>query len=110
MTKKIIPTGIKDSNGLYVKAREAEPSPPPIIDYDLSIDDLRLKGLLAIQRMMKYILEQSVRGLPDRDSVMTLKDCMMMLKDLKKDEDDTLSSLSIEQLERLRNENESRNS
>lgn len=101
--KKIV--SIKDSSGIYVKAQEAEPVPPSAIsDYDLSIDDLRKKGLLAIQRMMKYILEQTVLGLPDRDSVSALKDCMMMLKDLKKDESDTLNSLSEEQLQALYNE------
>lgn len=71
---------------------------------DLSIDSLLADGLVAINRLMKSIMQDISAGTPDRDTVQNLKDVMAMLRDLKKDEQGILDNLSTEELERLANQ------
>ncbi len=99
MTKKI-PGMLKDENGIYVKEPVSRPAPDQP-DPDLSIDGLLKKGLLGIDRSLKYILEEITAGKVDRETTGVLKDCMTMLHELKKKEKEILDSLSDEELEKL---------
>ncbi len=87
-TRKII-GGIKDENGLYVKFQEA----------DVSIDELFKRGLLTINSLMDLIQKEIAMGMPERDTVANLKDCMGMLEALKKREEDLINKMSDEELQ-----------
>ena len=82
----------KDENGLFIKEQKA-------IDPEVSIDSLLQRGLLTIDRIMKASLTEASTGTPSRESVMNLKDCMSMLKDLKAQEDALLDSMTDEQID-----------
>lgn len=84
-------SGPKDESGAYIKE-----SPP-----DLSIDGLMLQGLEAIHGTMKAILRDTRSGIPSRESVQNLKDCMSMLADLKEREADVMDKMSNEELEKV---------
>lgn len=67
---------------------------------DVSIDTLLRRGLSTIDRIMKSCLAEVKSGeTPSRESVMNLKDCMTMLKDLKAQEDALLDTMSDEEIE-----------
>ena len=68
------------------------------------IDGLLHRGLMSISRMMNVIGQQAKDGTFDRTTVQNLKDLMGMLSDLKKREEDLLSNLSDEELEKLSKE------
>lgn len=107
-TKRIIP-GFKNDNGVYVREpAKNEPAPltspqatpkETIKDDDISIDELFKRGLLAIHRLMSLINQEIVMGMPERDTVANLKDCMSMLETLKKREQDLLDKMSDDELE-----------
>lgn len=86
--RKIPIPGTKDANGAFV------PEPP----MDLSIDSLLKNGLEAIHGVMKSCLRESKSGVPSRESVMNLKDCIAMLNTLKDKEDALLSDMDDEAL------------
>lgn len=97
--KRSIP-GLKDENGIYVPmvAPKADimPSAP---DPDVSLDDIGKRVIVALDRATKTLLQAITAGSVDRDTIGALKDCSMMLKDLKKDEKDYLESLTDEEIE-----------
>lgn len=97
---KIIPGIIKDDNGMYLKQEFPKP-PVKDVDPDLSIDGLLKKGLLGIDRSLKYILEEITAGKVDRETTGVLKDCMTMLHELKKKEQEILENLDDDQVEKL---------
>jgi hypothetical protein len=75
-----------------------------IQDESEDIDELLKRGLSNISKMMKIISEQATEGTFDRDTVQNLKDLMTMLKDLKKQQQDLLDTMSDAELEKLANE------
>jgi hypothetical protein len=95
MTKKI--PGFKDENGIYTSEprKAAEPDRPTP---NLSLDEIGKLVITALDRAVQHLLKKVTAGEVDRDVVGALKDCSMMLKDLKKDERDFLDSLTDEQL------------
>jgi hypothetical protein len=101
MTKKIV-------EGPYtvdIKGNIKYPEPPPKPEVedkgiiDVSIDSLLRKGLETIYLIMKSCREEAKSMAPSRASVMNLKDCMGMLKDLKAQEDALLDGMTDEQIE-----------
>lgn len=80
-----------------------EPSSEPI---DISIDQLMNKTLRAIDLTLAgTIAEIKTHGgatTPSRECVANLKDCLSMLSDLKKKEQDLLDSMTDEALENLK--------
>jgi hypothetical protein len=94
--KKIIQHSLKDESGSFIK-----PDVPPEErdDPDLSIDTLLTRGLNTIDRVMKLVSREVSTGVASRESVMNLKDCMLMLHDLKEKEQELLESLSDAELE-----------
>lgn len=106
MTRKIInpllPTSVKDENGQYIKADPSPTQPeaetPPA---ELSIDELRRRGLAAVGRVIKIVNERTISYSHSREDVQNLKDCLLMLHDLKDLEDEALKKLSEEELRKL---------
>lgn len=102
--KRIIP-GYKNVDGHYIKEPVATVPLAPqalkeiLTEGDVSIDDLFKKGLLAIHRLMSLINQEILIGMPERDTVANLKDCMAMLEALKKREQDLIEKMSDEELE-----------
>ena len=68
---------------------------------DISVDDLLKGGLQAIKGIMKVVSQEINTGMPSRDTVMNLRDCMNMLYELKKKEKEFLDSMTDEELEKL---------
>lgn len=101
MSKRSIPGGVKDENGIFVKTLLEKPAPPTASEPDpeISIDSLMTRGLLTIDRIMKACLVDASTGSPSRESVQNLKDCMIMLDSLKKKENDLLDNMSDEQIQ-----------
>lgn len=80
------------------------PEPEPIKDIpitDTSLDDIGKRIINALDLAVKQ-LSTLVSGKDvSREVIGALKDCQMMLKDLKKDEKDFLDKLTEEELEAL---------
>lgn len=76
---------------------------PPVADpeKDLSIDTELAYGLYCIHKIMQSVRSEAVSGLPSREAVQNLKDCMTMLHELKKKEDDVLEDLSDDDLAKI---------
>lgn len=89
----------KNASGQYERVAAPEPEPVPVRT-DVSIDSLLNKGLLAIERTMKHIVERSVHGVLERQDVQNLKDLMSLLQELKASEKDILDKMSDEELEK----------
>ncbi len=66
---------------------------------EVSIDGLLQKGLQTIHLIMRACMDEANPGPCSRESVMNLKDCMGMLKDLKAQEDALLDGMTDEQIE-----------
>lgn len=81
--------------GKYVFPKEA---PQP----DVSIDTVLKDGLINIKRIMDAIGGITVKGsIPDRTVVQSLKDCIQMLSDLKKTEQDLLDDMSEDDIKKI---------
>lgn len=81
--------------GKYVFPKEA---PQP----DVSIDTVLKDGLINLKRIMDAISGVTVGGrIPDRTVVQSLKDCVQMLTDLKKAEQDLMEDMSEEDLKKV---------
>lgn len=98
---KTIPGMIKDDSGMYVKAVVKEPEKKPVPEPALSLDDMLKQGMTLIQRSLKTLGSTISSGVVDRETIGCLKDCMTMLHELKKKEDEILNSLSDEDIEKL---------
>lgn len=83
----------KDGNGQYVPIR--------IVSSDISIDNLLKSGLTTIQQIMTRLELESKIGIPERESIQSLKDCMAMLHELKKHEKELLDDLDEADLTEL---------
>lgn len=104
MKRIVVPSSPKDSSGAYLPVGPAAPSEKPAIHKDLSVDDLLKQGLLGIQRVLRGIMHeiaQAEPSPPEREIVMSLKDTMAMLHELKKKESELLEDLTDEQLKAL---------
>lgn len=107
MTRKLInntSVSVKDDNGLYVKSVEPRVSNEDlnVSPDEVSIDTLLKDGLLAIHIIIKKVVVESKKeGIPEREYVQTLKDCMTMLHELKKKEQELLETITVEELEKL---------
>lgn len=78
------------------------PAPKPdTAPPDPNIDSMMKRGLESIDRLMRVIYKDISTGAPSRETVMNLKDCMIMLKDLKEREADLLEEMSDEELKKL---------
>lgn len=85
-----------NKSGIYEPSKVEEPL------LDISIDKALNDGLVCIRRVMDVILSHTARNvMPPRDEIATLKDCMTMLMDLKKKEQEIVEGMSIEELEKL---------
>jgi hypothetical protein len=74
------------------------PESPPMISIDDSIKDC----LICVKRIVDQITFVTTKNeIPDRETVQTLKDCLSMLFESKKKEQDFLDSLTEEQLLKL---------
>lgn len=100
MSKKTIPRMLKDENGIYLPIKPPEKM-PGVPEPEKSIDDLLKQGITLIQNAMKHIASQIVAGEVGRETIGSLKDCMIMLHELKKKETEILDTLSDEDIERL---------
>lgn len=98
--EKIVENAIKAEEEA---ANQAQAASLPAIDPDSSIDDILKKGLYQIQCLMRVVSRDIQSGNPHRNTVMNLKDCMAMLMELKKHEQELLDNLSDEELEKLAN-------
>lgn len=96
---------IIDSKKQFVKVPVEPPAPLPTRT-DVAIDDLLNKGLLAIERAMKRIVERSctLEGL-EREDIQNLKDLMSILQTLREQEQEALKNLSDSELEAIADEN-----
>lgn len=93
--------GTKDENGIYTPQEAASVPPTPPKEQDLghlTIDDLLRHGLEDIYGIMRAIRADVGTGAPARETIMNLKDCMAMLSDLKKREQDIIDSMTEEQI------------
>ena len=68
---------------------------------DISIDKLLDNGLLALQKSMNFILHSITAQGPTRETIQNLKDCMIMLHELKEKESELLKDLSEDELKKL---------
>lgn len=85
---------MKDDQGCYVKSPGELPPPAP----DSNIDSMLLRGLAALDRLLRVVTMDISTGNPSRETVQNLKDVMGMLEALKKRESETLESMSEEDL------------
>lgn len=91
----------KDDTGTYELTL---PAPIKVVEQtisEISIDNLMNAGLQNIQGAMRAVTTDVGTGMPSRETIQNLKDLMGLLRDLKKDEQDLLTDLSEEQLEKL---------
>jgi len=65
---------------------------------DLSIDDLLNRGIQDIYGIMRAIRVDIGTGMPSRNTVMNLKDCLTMLAELKSKEQDLLDNMTDDEL------------
>ena len=107
--RRIVKTvaGVKDETGAYVKVSpDVLVKPDPVVDDgDISIDSLLRRGLANIDRIMRATMEDASTGIPSRESVQNLKDCMTMLHTLKQEERELLESMSTEALQKIVDDN-----
>lgn len=82
--------GAKDGSGAFVSEVK-----------DLSIDGLLKQGLEAIHGVMKVCRQAAMSGIHTREDVQNLKDCMVMLSELKKKEDEILDDMDDEELAKI---------
>lgn len=98
---------IKNSRGEFEKVPVVEPAPAPLpTGDDIAIDDLLKSGLGAIDRLLKVIWTQISTGAIDRATVQNLKDCVSMLLELKKKEQEFLDGLPDSDLAKLAHKSE----
>lgn len=96
MTRRYVhPDQVKE-----VKEPEAKPA-PEVLPHDISIDDLLGRGIRDIGMILVKIRSDILASVsvPSRETVQSLKDCLAMLSDLKKKEQELLESLSETELE-----------
>lgn len=103
MSRKIIDSFKKEVVEAAVEATAPTfTSGIPGVDKSKGIDDLLLEGLYQIQRLLSCVKRDIDTGSPERDTVQTLRDCMSMLHELRKQEQALLGKLSDEELEKLK--------
>jgi hypothetical protein len=88
------------------KAVDASEPPPPLRaptpdDSQLNIDAGLKNGLRAVLLIVDTCLKEARTGLPERDTVQSLKDAMSILHELRKKEAEILEELSDEELNSL---------
>src|ERR1700677_1344771 len=88
-----------DVTGKIIYPEPPTPAPRKQAIRPVSIDELLQKGLQTVQFIMRSCMDEANPGPPSRESVMNLKDCMAMLKDLKAQEDALLEGMTDEQIE-----------
>lgn len=88
--RRILVPSLKDESGAYEKRAP-----------DLSIDSLLKRSLETVDLILLAISQQAKTGSFDRNSVMSLKDCVTMLLEFKKKESEILEELSDEQLDAM---------
>jgi hypothetical protein len=81
----------------------AKTAPSASIPQNLSIDELLLKALNEVRRLLDIIGKDIGTNAPSRETVMNLKDCTSMLMSLKEHEKDVLDSMTDEQIEEVAN-------
>lgn len=104
MSKRILVGSQKDAQGAYIPSISGDVNIKPALT-DLSIDQLLNKGLLAIQRVVEAALKDASTGCPQREHVMNLKDCMGMLHELKKKEQELLDEMDEDELKAWQDKN-----
>lgn len=104
MTRKIV-GGSKDVNGIFLPQPKKDETPAISVvdeyDHDISIDGLMSRGVQDIYGIMRSIRSDIATGAPSRETVQNLKDCLIMLTDLKKKEQELIDSMSDEQITKL---------
>ncbi len=69
--------------------------PPTIV-----VDDVIKECLICIRRIVEHVSKETTR-VPTREHAAILKDCMSMLYEAKKKEDEIMSDLSEDELEKM---------
>lgn len=102
--RKIV-EGVKDSKGSFLPPAPivtVEPPKPEVIPSTISIDSMLNTSLTSLYRILRHINgEISSPAGPNRETIQNLKDVMTMLHELKKKEQDLLTEISDEELEKL---------
>ena len=102
MTRKIVERPYTMDIHGKIKYPEPEAPRPLVAVKDVSIDFLLKKGLSTIEKIISAALVESDSPVgASRETVMNLKDCMSMLHELKKKEDELLESLEDADLEAM---------
>lgn len=86
-----------DVKRTYIMPEKPKEGPPAI-----SIDDTIKECLICVKRIVDKISSDTARnGPPSRETAAILKDCIMMLFEAKKKEDEIMADLSETELESM---------
>jgi hypothetical protein len=80
----------------YIMPAKSTDGPLPAI----VIDDVIKECLVCVRRIVEHLSKQT-SGVPTREHAAILKDCMAMLYEAKKKEDEIMSDLSEAELEKM---------
>jgi hypothetical protein len=85
----------------YDEAKPVKATEDVLVDADAT--GTIMYGLNSIKTMMQLIRADINSGLPGRDTIQNLKDCMMLLFEVQKKEREMLEDLSDEDLAKIAN-------
>ena len=100
--RKIV-EGVKDATGSFLPRLpepKAEAPQRESIPDTISIDSMLNTSLTSLYRILRHITAEITAG-PTRETIQNLKDVVTMLHELKKKEQDLLTEISDEELEKL---------
>lgn len=85
-----------------ILAKEEKPMGKTLeIAPDASVDSYIQQCYVTVQYLLARVKKDIQSGNYDRDTVLSLRDCLSMLFDLKKREEELLENMSAEDLEKL---------
>lgn len=104
MSKYDFPTTRKLIDTPPPVAKEVEPL-PGLDDSEVSLDKMSRRVLRSLEWATRNIEHAMKHGDISRETIGSLKDCQIMIRDLKKEEKDYIDSLTDEQLNELASKN-----
>lgn len=105
MTKRSIPGGVKDPNGIYTPTPVLPPPPesgvsePFVEPESVALDDIQRKQLRIIYRQTRYFLAEAKLGPLSKDHEMAFDRLVRLTRELKKDELAALGKMGDKELE-----------